>query len=156
MTNHTEATRQPLDEVRDQVGESLKAEQAETLMGAKVDELLTALDGGAAFDVAAESHGFAAAAPVGMTRNAEGLDQQIVSSVFTAPKPTQGRPTFGSIDAVVPGRPESIPLAERDSGKLQLADQSGMGDFVAFVQALRANADVIVNEDVLAAQDLLQ
>ena len=168
VTNHTEATRQPLDEVRDQVAEGLKAEQAEILMATKVDDMLAALEGGEAFDAAAASHGFTAAAPVAMTRNAENMDQQILSSVFTAPKPTQGSPTFGSsrtqdggfavysIDAVVPGRPETIPLAERDSGKLQLADQSGMGDFVAFVQALRANAEVIINEDVLAAQDLLQ
>jgi hypothetical protein len=87
--------------------------------------------------------------------------------VFTAVKPTQDAPTTGStrnqdggfsvysIDAVIPGRPEAIPLAERDAGKLQLADQSGIGDFVAFVQALRASADVAINEDVLAAQDLL-
>ncbi|MBT8092619.1 MAG: SurA N-terminal domain-containing protein [Gammaproteobacteria bacterium] len=168
VTKHYEAARQSLDAVRDQVAEGLKNEQAEILMGAKVDDMLAALEDGAAFDVAAESHGFAAAAPVAMTRNAENIDQQIVSSVFTARKPGQGSPTFGSsrtedggfavysIDAVVPGRPETIPLAERDTGKLQLADQSGMGDFVAFVQALRENADIVINEDVLAAQDLLQ
>jgi peptidyl-prolyl cis-trans isomerase D len=168
VTNHVEATRQPLDDVREQVIETLTAQRAETLMGDKVDRTLAALEGGAPFDEAAEAEGFSTAAPVAMTRNAQEMDQQILSSVFTAPKPTQGKPTFGSsrtqdggfavysIDAVVPGRPETIPLAERDTGKLQLADQSGMGDFVAFVQALRADADVVVNEDVLAAQDLLQ
>ena len=61
-----------------------------------------------------------------------------------------------SLDAVIPGRPENIPLAERDSGKDQLVDQYGIGEFVAFVQALRADAEVIINEDVLAAQDLFQ
>jgi hypothetical protein len=98
----------------------------------------------------------------------EDVDQLIAVAVFTAVKPTEGKPTTGStrnsdggftvfsLDAVIPGRPEAIPLAERDSGKLQLADQSGISDFVAFVQALRANADVVINEDVLAAQDLFQ
>jgi hypothetical protein len=83
-------------------------------------------------------------------------------------KPTQGNPTLGStrndaggytvfsLDAVIPGRPESIPLADRDAGKEQLVDQYGVGDFVAFVQALRANAEVIISEDTLAAQDLFQ
>jgi hypothetical protein len=47
-------------------------------------------------------------------------------------------------------------LAERDAGKNQLVDQYGVGDFIAFVQALRADAEVIINEDVLAAQDLFQ
>jgi len=81
-------------------------------------------------------------------------------------KPMQGKPTLGStrndaggytvysLDAVIPGQPESIPVADRDAGRSQLVDQYGVGDFVGFVQALRANADVIINKDVLAAQDL--
>jgi peptidyl-prolyl cis-trans isomerase D len=141
VTNHKEATRQPLAEVR---------------------------DAGEEFAAAAESIGATVAAPTAMSRNMEDVDQLIAVAVFTAVKPTEGKPTTGStrnsdggftvfsLDAVIPGRPEAIPLAERDSGKLQLADQSGISDFVAFVQALRANADVVINEDVLAAQDLFQ
>ena len=83
-------------------------------------------------------------------------------------KPTDDNPTLGStrngaggytvysLDAVIPGRPESIPLADRDRGRLELVDQAGVGDFIAFVQALREKAEVIVNEDALAAQDLFQ
>ncbi len=165
---HTPATRRPLEEVRGQVVEALRAEQAEMLMGRKADDMLAALRDGTPFAAAAESNGFTAAEPTVLTRNAEDVDQQILSSVFTAPKPTQERPSFGSsrrqdgsfavysIESVLPGRPEAIPLAERDAGKRQLADQSGLGDFVAFVQALRAEADVAINEDVLAGQDLLQ
>jgi hypothetical protein len=48
-----------------------------------------------------------------------------------------------------------MPVEQRDAGKTQLTDQSGLGDFIAFVQALREDAEVIINEDVLAAQDLL-
>ena len=81
---------------------------------------------------------------------------------------TQDKPTIGStrngaggytvysLDAVIPGRPEAIPLADRDTGKVQLVDRYGVGDFVAFVQALRANAEVIISDDVLAAQDVFQ
>ncbi len=138
------------------------------LMGRKADDMLAALRDGTPFAAAAEANGFTAGEPTVLTRNAEDADPQILSSAFTAPKPTEDRPSFGSsrrqdgsfavysIDAVLPGRPEAIPLAERDAGKLQLADQSGLGDFVAFVQALRAEADVVVNEDVVAGQDLLQ
>ncbi len=57
---------------------------------------------------------------------------------------------------MLPGRPESIPLAERDAGKLQLAQQGGVSDYLAFVQALYDNADIVISEDALAAQDLLQ
>lgn len=103
-----------------------------------------------------------------MTRNAQGLDQFIAVAVFTALKPTEDKPTTGStrngeggytvfsLDAVIPGRPEAIPLADRDAGKVQLVDRYGVGDFVAFVQALRANAEIIISEDVLAAKDAFQ
>ena len=168
VTKHTEATRQPLAEVRDQVADGLKAEQADNLMSAKADEMLAALASGAEFAAAAEAIGVTGAAPVVVTRDASNVDPSVSTAVFTAVKPTQDAPTTGSsrnqdggfsvysVDAVIPGRPEAIPLAERDAGKLQLADQSGIGDFVAFVQALRASADVAINQDVLAAQDLLQ
>ena len=168
VTAHTPATRQPLDDVRDLVAEGLKAEQAEVLMSARADDMLAAIAAGQTFAEAAAALGVAAAEPVVLTRNASDVDPLVAAAVFTAVKPAQDAPTMGStrteaggfvvysIDAVIPGRPEAIPLAERDAGKLQLADQSGIGDFVAFVQALRASADVAINKDALAAQDLLQ
>jgi glycosyltransferase A (GT-A) superfamily protein (DUF2064 family) len=61
-----------------------------------------------------------------------------------------------SLDAVLPGRPESIPLADRDQGKLMLAQQSGMGDFQAFVRSLHENAEIDINNDLLAADDVFQ
>ena len=168
VTKHVAARRQPLDAVRETIRETLKARQAESLMAEKAERMLAALAAGEEFAAAAESIGATAAPPIAITRNAEEFDQSVAVAVFTALKPTADKPTWGStrndnggftvysLDAVIPGRPESIPLAERDVGKMQLADQSGIGDFVAFVQALRANADIAINRDVLAAQDLFQ
>ncbi len=168
VTRHTPATRQPLDEVRDQVAAALKAEQAEILMSARADEMLAAIAAGQTFAEAAEALGVTAEEPVVLSRDATDVDPMVATAVFTAIKPAQDAPTTGkslsetggyvvySVEAVIPGRPESIPLAERDAGKLQLVDQSGVSDFVAFVQALRARADVAINQDVLAAQDLFQ
>lgn len=168
VTKHNEATRQPLADVRDQIAASLTATQSEELMAAKAQQMLDALAGGDEFDVAAEAIGAQSAGTAVMTRNAEGADQFVTVSIFTAVKPSQGQATTGStrnglsgytvysLDAVIPGRPEAIPLAERDSGKKRLVDQYGIGEFVAFVQALRANAEVVINDDVLAAQDLFQ
>ena len=88
--------------------------------------------------------------------------------IFSAGNPTAEAPVLGrvqtldgaysvySLDAVLPGRPEAIPLAERDQGKLVLAQQSGYGDFQAFVKSLYDNADITVNDDLLAATDLFQ
>lgn len=168
VTDHVEATRRPLEDVRDVVAEMLKTEQAQSLMNDKANAMLEALETGQSFAEVAAGVGASAPEPRVMTRNAEDDDQSLAVAVFTALKPAQGKPTTGStrneaggisvfsLDAVIPGRPEAIPLADRDAGRLQLADQSGIGDFVAFVQALRANADIAVNQDVLAAQDLFQ
>jgi peptidyl-prolyl cis-trans isomerase D len=168
VTNHVAATRQPLADVRDVIAETLKSEQAESLMSDKANEMLAALEAGQTFAEAAASVGAGSPEPKVMMRDAQDLDQSVAVAVFTALKPAQDKPTTGStrnqaggftvfsLDAVIPGRPESIPLADRDAGRLQLADQSGIGDFVAFVQALRAAAEIGINQDVLAAQDLFQ
>ena len=133
-------------------------------MAARAQQMLDAVRAGEEFAAAATIVGAEAAAPTIYSRNAADADQFIAVAIFTAIKPTQDNPTLGStrnglggytvysLDAVMPGRPESIPLADRDAGKNQLVDQYGVGDFVAFVQALRADAEVIINEDVLAAQ----
>ena len=64
--------------------------------------------------------------------------------------------TVYSLDAVIPGRPESIPLADRDAGRLELAQQAGSSDYLAFVQALYEKADIVISQDALAEQELFQ
>ena len=167
VTSHHPATRQPLDDVREQVRASLESQQAEGVMAAKADEMIAALNDGVEFTAAAEAIGATAEEPTIMSRGDQEADQFISVAVFTALKPAQDTPTTGStrngvggytvysLEAVVPGSPEGVPVEQRDAGKMQLTDQTGMGDFVAFVQALREDAEVIINDDVLAAQDLL-
>ena len=55
---------------------------------------------------------------------------------------------------VIPGRPESIPLAERDTAKLALVQQSGMEDFNAFVLQLERDAGVIISDNALLEPEL--
>jgi len=168
VSKHYEATRDSLDNARDQIVAVLTSRQSESLMSGRAQQLLDAIEAGASFEDAAASVGADAPVTSMLTRNAEDSDQMLAVAVFTAIKPIQGKPTLGStrnsvggytvysLDAVIPGQPEIIPLAERDAGRNQLVDQYGIGDFVAFVQALRANAEVIINDDVLAAQDVFQ
>jgi peptidyl-prolyl cis-trans isomerase D len=167
VTKHSPATRQALEDVRDEVTATLKAQQAEQLIAGRADEMLAALEAGADFAEEAAAVGAAAEEPVLMSRNMQDADQFISVAVFTAPKPSQDQPTIGStrngvggytvysIESVLPGRPEALPVEQRDQGKQQLTDQLGIGEYVAFVQALRANAEIIINEDALAAPDLL-
>jgi hypothetical protein len=85
-----------------------------------------------------------------------------------AKKPGQDAPVFGQVanagggftvfnlEAVLPGRPQTIPQADRDAGKIQLAQQAGRSDYLAFVESLYNDADIVISRDALAAQDLLQ
>ena len=164
---HSPAMRQPLDDVRDSIESAVRLQQAEEIVAGRADQMLAALEAGAEFGEAAEAVGATAGEPVAMSRGDQQVDQFLSVAVFTAAKPTQDDPTTGatrngiggytvySVEAVIPGRPESLPLEQRDAGKAQLTDQTGVGEFIAFIQALRANAEVIVNDDAVAATDLL-
>ncbi len=168
VTQYNEATRDSLENVRDQIAAVLTSSQSENLMAGRAQRMLDAINAGDDFIAAATAVGAEAASPSIFTRVAEGADQSMTVSIFTAIKPTEGKPTLSStrndagsyvvfsVDAVIPGRPESIPQTDRDAGKEQIINQYGIGDFVAFVHALRGNAEVIINQDALAAQDLFQ
>ncbi len=168
VSKHNEASRESLDAVRDRIVTQLTNQQADELMAARAQTMLDAVRGGEEFAVAAEAVGAVPAETRVMSRDRDTEDQFLAVAVFTAVKPTQGQPTLGttrsadggytvySLEAVIPGRPEAIPQAERDAGKNQLVEQYGIGDFVAFVQALQANAEIIINDDALAGQDLFR
>lgn len=174
VTRHNPAARQPLDDVRDQVEAAILAEQAEALLAERAAQIVAAVEAGEDFAAVAEASGATVSEPRLVGRQDQEIDQSLLFEVFAAPKPAIGAPVTGHtpvtgqvrnaaggysvyrLDAVLPGRPESIPLADRDAGKQLLAQQSGQGDYVAFVRALREDANVVVNQDVLAAQDLFQ
>jgi peptidyl-prolyl cis-trans isomerase D len=168
VTRHNEATRQPLEDVRAEIEAQVRTQQAETLLAARAEQILEAVHGGEDFGVAAEAAGAAISEPTLLSRQDTETDQLVVFEVFAAPKPAQDSPVTGrvrgldgtytvySLEAVLPGRPESIPLAQRDAGKAQLAQDSGVGDYLAFVQSLYNDAEVVINQDALEEQDLLQ
>ena len=168
VTRYNEATRQPLGEVRDEIEAQVRSQQAETLLAERAEGILEAVDGGEDFGVAAEAAGATVSEPQLLARQDAETDQLVVFEVFAAPKPSEDSPVTGrvrgldgtytvySLEDVLPGRPESIPLAQRDAGKAQLAQDSGIGDYLAFVQSLYNDAEVVINQDALEEQDLLQ
>ena len=168
VTQYNEAQRQPLEDVRGQIEAQVRSQQAEALLDARTRQILDAIDKGEDFGTAAEAAGATVGEPTLLTRQDTETDQLVVFELFAAPKPTEDSPVTGrvrgldgtftvySLEAVLPGRPESIPLAQRDAGKAQLAQESGVGDYLAFVQSLYSDAEVIINQDALQEQDLLQ
>ncbi len=168
VTTYNEAQRQPLDEVRDEVLAALTSQEADFILVARAEQVLAAVAAGDDFGQAAEAAGLTVSESRILSRQDQNIDQALMFDVFAADKPTTESPVTGrvrmldgayavySLDAVLPGRPESIPLVERDEGKLVVAQQSGINDFQAFVLSLRDNADIVRNDDLLAANDLFQ
>ena len=168
VTRYNEATRQPLAEVRDEIEAMVRSQQAEALLVERAERILEAVDGGEDFGAAAEAAGAAVSEPKLISRQDAETDQLVVFEVFAAPKPAQDSPITGrvrgldgaytvySLEAVLPGRPESIPLEQRDAGKAELAQESGVGDYLAFLQSLYTEAEVVINQDALEEQELLQ
>lgn len=168
VTDYNEASRQPLDEVREQIRGILRANEAERILRERAESLLAEVESGAEFRGAAEAAGATVSEPLLWSRQDPNADPAVLYNVFAAGRPNQTNPirdvvrnsmggfTVYSLDAVIPGRPESIPLAQRDSGKLMRAQESGFADFSAFLLALREEADVVINEDALAGSDFLQ
>lgn len=158
----------PLADVRDEIDNNLRAEQAQTIMGNRVESALAAVADGEDFGVAAEAAGMTVTEPQLLTRGDQTVDASLMFEVFAAAKPEQGAPVTGSarttdgsiaiysLASVLPGRPESIPLAQRDAGKLALAQDSGSNDFGAFIRSMYDEAEIQINEDVLAAEDMFQ
>lgn len=164
---YTPASRQPLDEVRDAVVDAVRDQEAARIVADRATQLLQALDNGEEFAAAAAAVNVVVSGPTLLQRQSTDLDQTVMAGIFAARKPAQDAPVRGqvaneaggytvySLEAVIPGRPESIPQADRFAGKEQLAQQAGGSDYLAFVQSLVERADIDINDSVVAASDLL-
>ena len=100
-----------------------------------------------------------------VSRTDSSVDARLLATIFRNKKPVGDKPQIGaaitqsgdyavfSLTAVAPGRPESIPLADRDARKQQLATESGAADFTAFLGELAQRADIVKNESVLQVEE---
>lgn len=168
VARYNEATRQPLDDVREQIRGILTANRIESMLRERADALRAEVETGAEFRSAAEAAGAEVSEPLLLSRQEPNTDMAVFYSVFAAGRPTENEPVRDvvrtssgayavySLDAVLPGRPEAIPLAERDTAKLFRAQESGFRDFAAFLLALREEADIVVNDEAVAASDFFQ
>jgi len=168
VTSHEPASRQPLEAVREEVTAAIRNQKAAGIVFDRATQLMQALENGEEFGPAAEAAGAVVSAPALLSRQSTEPDRTVVARIFTARKPAQDAPVYEqvaneaggytvfSLEAVLPGRPESIPQEDRFAGKEQLAQQAGGADYLAFVQSLVENADIDINDSVVAATDLLQ
>ena len=102
-----------------------------------------------------------------LNRLSEDVDVAVLDAIYRVKKPSPGNARLGStvttqgdyavfmVNAVVPGRPESIPLAERDQRKEDLQRAAGTSDLDAFVSELVRNAAIERSEDAIEGPEFL-
>lgn len=168
VESYQEAARRPLAEVSDQILSAVKSERAFAIANERVATLEAALAGGQDFEEAAALVEGTETRTIAVTRQSTDGDSRVRASVFQEKKPVAGQPRVGtvlmengnyavySVTAYSPGRPESIPLAERDEMKIQLGADSGSKDYLALIMNLENEAEIIKSEDVLAADSLFE
>lgn len=164
VTDYHEAARRPLEEVRGAIESSIRQERSFEIANGRVTELETALRAGSEFGEAAAAVDGATTRTLTVTRQSADVDPRIQQAVFQQKKPAPGAPRIGtvvtsdqkyavySVTGYAPGRPESIPLAERDAGKIRLSEVSGERDFASMLEDLERRATIVKSEDVLAAE----
>ena len=103
-----------------------------------------------------------------MNRYQDDVDAGVLDAIFRAKKPSQNMARLGStisttgdyvvymLKLVVPGQPETIPLAERDQRKEELQGAAGALDYNAFVNELQRTTEIERNDEALATPDYLQ
>lgn len=168
VTEYNEPSVRPLEEVREDIVASLRSERAFNLANERVAAIETALrDGSDMEDAVAGTEGVTTRT-ASLTRQSTDVDPQVRSAAFQQKRPAEGQPRVGTamtadrryvvfrLESVQPGRPESIPLAERDAGKEQLGFQSGTRDYAALVAQLVEQADVVKSEDALTRETLFE
>jgi len=167
VSAHHEETRQSFEVVREQIIFSLQSERALNIIQDRSRRLSEALEEGKQFAEVAFELEAAYVPSITVGRVDAAMDRELLNAIFMAKKPSDGKSRLGStvtsvgdyvvflVNAVMPGRPESIPLTERDARKENLQSQAGAADLNAFVSELERRADIERNEDAFGEQEFL-
>ena len=168
VRNYAVAARKSVDEVRDEIVVAIRSERGAAMASEQAGQLEAALLAGENLTVAAAIFDNVTVNHLLIGRQDTEIDPAVGAAVFDARKPRSATPRVGStvtqtgnyavfsVTAYAPGRPESIPLAERDAAKLRLSGQSGTADYGALVNELARNSDIAKSEDVLAQRSLFE
>ncbi len=168
VTAHNEEVRRSMEDVREDIVFALQSDRAINIVDDRSRRLREALEEGSDFEEMAFQLEAEYAPDVTLNRYQDDVDANVLAGIFTAKKPAPGKGRLGStvstdgdyvvfmVSAVVQGRPETIPLAERDQRKEELQMAAGASDYNAFVNELERNTDIERSEDALTQPDFLQ
>lgn len=164
---HVES-RRPLEEVKNDIVFSLQSNRAINIIEDRSRRLREALEEGRDFEEMAFELEASYTPDLVVGRTDTEVDTAVLDEIFRAKKPSPGHSRIGStvttvgdyavflVHNVIPGRPETIPLEERDQRKESLRNAAGAANYNAFLNELSRTANIERNEDALAEPDFLQ
>jgi peptidyl-prolyl cis-trans isomerase D len=168
VTEYHPEARKTLDEVSADIKFNLQSQRALNMVQERVRLFVDKIQEGQAFAAVAREFEAVATTQTLVGRQDDTMDPVVLDAIFRSKKPAPGSVridnsvsstgdvTVFMITAVVPGRPEAIPLADRDARKEQLQTSTGAADYIAYVTELAERASIERSDEALQQQDLFQ
>ena len=159
VIEHEPSRPQTLEEARELIVARLKDEEAKTSSLRAAEEALDHLSSGGGRQSLSERLGIEWVAHTEVGRDVIPSRHSVVERVFELPRPDAGRESYAMVSsasgdrvlialtAVIEGDPLSLASEQRQALENELASDYGRSAFDAFVQTIRDQADVVVNEE---------
>jgi peptidyl-prolyl cis-trans isomerase D len=159
VKEHQPASDKPLPEVKEAILTKLRNEDARQAAAKEAGELMKQVHEGRPLAEAAKAMNLPVTKTPAVRRGENKLPPALVSAVFAAPHPADGKPAPKSVElengdrivfsllAVKDGAPSSADAKEQDSARDFLSRTQGQREFASFVARLREIADVQVKPE---------
>ena len=156
VAEHQPSVVQPLEEVRELVEASVRAQKAGTIAQERGGELLTRLKAGESSNDVAADFGVEVQQTGLLKRGSSEVSAELLAEIYRMPHPVDGKENYRGLmladggyaalrlDKVEAGRADTIPQDARDQRKKTLAEQSGGNSLSALVTDLREKANAII------------
>lgn len=163
VAEHRLPAPRPLEKVRGQVIERLRAERGAAAARERGEAIVKQVEQGT--DLTAAAAGLVLAGPVELGRGSAGVAPELLTAIFRAPRPTSGPVVRGvelpsgyavfRLDSVRPGDPDQVPREIRDQRKQLLSRQTGLTEVETLASVVKSAAKVSVSPDLFRETDEL-
>ena len=160
MKEHFPEAQLPLEDVRDQVVESVRSQRAMEAASVRAGELLASLNGGTDIVSLAETYGLEMVEQEAATRNGPQMEARLRREVFLLPKPAEEGPVRSvvelsdgyavvQLDSVTDGEYSAEDALRAQNYSRRLSNGTASSEALGFVRMLREQSEIQIYEDKL-------